>query len=482
MSAAVTVVGLGPAGLDRVPAPIRDLLADPATRVVLRTAVHPAAAELAARRDVITGDDLYESAGDFDAVYAGLVERVLAAAADGPVAYAVPGSPLVGERSVALLRVAAAERGIDVEVVPAESFVDVALGRLGYDPLERGLQVLDARRLPDPLPLHLPTLISQVDQPLVLADVAAVLGRTLVDDTPITVLSGLGGPGEEVAEVPIADLTGVAVGPRTTLFLDPPLTGWHGLVRVNRRLRAECPWDREQTHATLVKHLVEEAYELVEVLSELPPEAPAGEPDFGVYAEVEEELGDLLLQVVFHATLAAEVGAFDVEEVAEGIRRKLVHRHPHVFGDVEAGDAHRVLRNWELQKHEDKDRESLMDGVPASLPALARAMKFQERAASVGFDWSDPADVMEKVAEEVGELRQDLDDLARADHELGDLLFSVVNLARHLRTDPEMALRRAADRFAARFRTMEQTLSPADMKSMTLAQLDEHWDAAKAAE
>ncbi len=480
----LAVVGLGPAGLDRLPSGTRRLLADPDRTVLLRTIHHPAAAELAAERPVTTGDHHYESAGGFDEVYEALAAWVLDAAAAVDVVYAVPGSPRVGERSVAMLLARAAAAGVAVEVVEAESFLTAVLAAAGIDPLAAGLQVLDGRRLPDPLPLHLPTVIAQVDRPIVLAAVHEALSRTLVPETPVIVVDGAGDPGAAARTVPLAELLREEVGPRTTLVVDPPPTGWTGLVEVNRRLRAECPWDREQTHHTLVKHLVEEAYETVEALSALGPEAPGGAPDHVAYAEVEEELGDLLLQVVFHSTLAAEAGAFGVEEVAEGIRRKLVLRHPHVFGGADAESAEHVLRSWELAKQGEKGRDSLMDGVAASLPALVRAAKFQERAAAVGFDWGEPGPVVDKIVEEAEELRADIADPARAADELGDILFSVVNLARHLEVDPELSLRRAADRFAGRFRAMEVAAGDEGiaLSGLSLTQLDERWDQAKAAE
>ncbi len=482
--ARLTVVGLGPAGLDRVPAAVRRLLDDPARRVLVRTAHHPAAAELAAQRDVEAGDALYDTAGGFEDLYPALADWVVGAAAGADTVYAVPGSPLVGERSVVLVRERAAAAGIDVEVVAGESFLPAVLAAVGLDPLERGVQVLDARHLPDPLVLHLPTLVAQVDRPMVLAGVHDALARTLEPDVPVTVVHGAGGPDQAVHTVALGQLLRQEVGPRTTLFLDPPPAGLTGLVAVNRRLRAECPWDREQTHHSLVKHLVEESYELVEAISALPVTAPDGEADFGAYAEVEEELGDLLLQVVFHSTLAAETGAFDVDEVAEGIRRKLVLRHPHVFGDADAATAAHVVSNWEASKQEEKGRESLMDGVARSVPALGRAAKFQERARAVGFDWGDAASVLDKVVEEAGELRADLSDPARAADELGDLLFSVVNLARHLAVDPELALRRSADRFVARFRAMEAVAAAEGLvlADLGLERLDDMWERAKAAE
>jgi MazG family protein len=242
------------------------------------------------------------------------------------------------------------------------------------------------------------------------------------------------------------------------------------------RLRRECPWDRGQTHHSLARHLIEEAYETVAALEALPPEAPGGEPDYPGYVEVEEELGDLLLQVVFHSALAAEAGAFSVEEVAEGIRSKLVRRHPHVFGEVEADTAEAVLANWEQLKKAEKGRESLLDGVSDALPALSRAHELQSRAATVGFDWPAVEGVVAKVREELAEV---LAPGARQADEVGDLLFAVVNLARHLGVDPEQALRRSTGRFQRRFRAMEEAGS---LLGLSLDEMDRRWEAAKEAE
>lgn len=479
--AQLTLVGLGPGGLDRLSARTRAVLEDDTCRVIVRTLEHPAAAQLAARREVVACDDLYESGSDIDAVYAAIAARVMASAAERPTVYAVPGNVSVGERAASEVRRRAAEAGVAIEIVPGESFLDLLLVRVGVDPIADGLQIVDGRNLPDPLHFHLPTIITQVDRPVVLADAAAILGKVLPDDTPVTVLAALGSPDEAVDTVALSELARQAAGPRTTLYIDRRSVGWHGLVTTNRRLRAECPWDREQTHHTLVPHLLEEAYETVEALTRLAPRAPREEPDFGAYAEVEEELGDLLLQVVFHATLAAEVGAFDVEEVAEGIRRKLVRRHPHVFGEVEASTPAQVKANWEHLKAEEKERGSLMDDVPTALPAVARAEKLQRRAASVGFDWESAAPVLEKVREELDELHGVLKDPEKAGRELGDLMFAVVNLSRHLSVDAELALRRAADTFADRFRRVE-SLADAEqggLAAMSLEEMDRLWERVK---
>jgi len=479
MTGHIVVVGLGPAGLDRVGEAAKSILTDAGTRVLLRTLRHPAAADLAALRTVESADDIYESSDDYDLVYGGIVERVLAMAAGGRVAYAVPGSAVVGERAVAMLQTAAAEAGIPLQVFAGESFIDAAIEVMGIDPLARGMQVIDGRDLPEPLLLHLPTLIAQVDTGLVLMDVRERLGRLLPDDTPVVLLDSLGGAGEKVEELTIASLRPGHAGEHVTLFLDTFVPGWPGLVQINNRLREECPWDRKQTHRTLAKHLLEETYEVLDAIAAMPAEAPAGEIDHAGYADMEEELGDLLLQVVFHATLASEAQAFGVEEVAEAIRRKLVRRHPHVFGDVEAETVEHVLANWEILKQEEKQRDSLLDGVSRSIPALARSHELQSRAASAGFDWPELQGVIDKVHEEMGELLAERGDPDRAHHELGDLLFSVVNLARHLEIDAEQSLRAAADRFERRFRVVEDGGS---LAGLTLEEMDRRWDAAKAAE
>ncbi len=477
----LVVVGLGPAGIDATPPAALAALDDPDRTIVVRTASHPAAAEIASSRAVTFCDDLYDDAPDLDAVYGAIAERVVGIAATAPAVYAVPGSAHVGERSVAEVRAAAAAAGITFDVIAGGSFLDLVWDRLGLDPLGRGVQVLDGRDLPDPLPLHVPTLITQVDGPLVLSDVAGGLSKVLAGTTPVVVLERLGDADEVVETVELREAARCRPGPRTTLFVDPDPVGWHGLVVTNRRLRRECPWDREQTHHTLVSHLVEEAYETVEALSRLPADAPRGEIDHAGYALVEEELGDLLLQVVFHATLAREAGLFDVEEIAEQIRRKLVRRHPHVFGEVEAEDAATVRANWEELKRHEKGRDSLMDDIPAALPATSKADKLQRRAASAGFDWATLEPVLAKLDEELAELRAATGDEAAALDELGDVLFAVVNVARHLGVDAELALRRANDRFEERFRHLEAAATAAGnrLEDLSLDEMDALWEAAK---
>lgn len=466
----ITITGLGPGGFDRVPNPVRDLLLDSGQTVVARTVQHPAAAELATMRDVVFCDDLYANAEAFDDVYSAIAERVITAAASGPVVYVVPGSPMIGEFAVRKIL----ERCDDVEVVPAESFVDVVLELVGYDPLDRGLQILNGHDLPDPLILDKPTIIGHLDRPQILANVLDAVGRVTAEDTTSTLLSAIGGADAEVVVAPTGEISSDLAGLRTSLFVDAEPGGLLGAVRVMRRLRAECPWDREQTHHSLVKNLIEEAYELIEAIGRLPEDRT----DWVAYAAVEDELGDVLLQVLFHEAIARETGAFDIDGIAEVMRQKLVRRHPHVFGDIEVAGAAEVKENWDRIKDEESggSPESVLDGVPEGLPSLQRASKIQNRAARVGFDWENAAEVMPKVREEVAELESALRGEGAVEAEMGDLMFTVVNLARHLGVDPELALRRATATFESRFRRME---GEGPLRGLDLDELNRRWEAAK---
>jgi len=477
----ITIVGLGPAGVAHLGPGAQAALATQGATIVLRTLDHPASETLASEHNVVTCDDLYDSLDSFDDVYSAIAHRVVDAAASGPVVYAVPGSAVVGERAVPLIRSLADDADIAVRIEPGLSFLDLAYIAVGVDPITDGTQILDARDLPDPLPLHLPTFITQVDSGLRASDVGLALMRTVAPDTAITVLDRLGGADEVIELMPVSELARYDAGPRTSVFVPQTSSGLRGLIDINRILRDECPWDKEQTHHTLVTHLLEEAYETVDAISALPNEAPGGDADFGAYAEVEEELGDLLLQVVFHATMAAEAGAFDIDEVAEAIRRKLVARHPHVFGDVTVEGPEEVLANWEEIKQAEKKRASLMDDVPASMPGIAQSLKVQKRARSIGFDWQTRDEVISVLRGEIDELVDaGTDDQAVLD-ELGDVLFTAVNLARHCNVDPEVALRSSVEKFRTRFRVMEESFAQNSqpMRQATPQELEAAWQEAK---
>ncbi len=466
----ITIIGLGPGEFARIPESTRAVLLDPGHTVILRTLQHPAAAQLAAMRQVESCDDLYLASDSFEDVYAAIARRVTAAGAAGPVVYAVPGSPMVGEFAVRRLL----GSGEGVEVIPAESFIDAVLGEVGYDPFDRGLQILNGHELPLPLVLDKPTIVGHLDRPEVLAEVAASIARVLPPEATVTLFSGAGSPDMIRRETHPDEIDASLAGLRTSLFVDTEPGGLIGAVRTMGILRAECPWDREQTHQSLVKYLIEESFELIEAIARL----DGGDQDWVAYSAVEDELGDVLLSVLFHAAIAQQNGVFDIDDVAEVMRQKLVRRHPHVFADVEVGSAAEVKSNWDQIKDVERGdaRESNMDGVPFGMPALHRASKVQNRAAKVGFDWADAREVLPKVREEVDELDEVLSDPERAEAELGDVMFSVVNLARHLGIDSELALRKAMGRFETRFRSMEE-MGPVD--GLTLDELNLRWEQSK---
>ena len=253
------------------------------------------------------------------------------------------------------------------------------------------------------------------------------------------------------------------------------------LVKLQARLRAPngCPWDREQTHMTLRTYLIEEAYEVVEAL------------ESGDDAKFAEELGDLLLQVVFHAEIARDEGRFDVADVIRGIHEKMIRRHPHVFGEKRAKDAKAVLKSWEKIKAEERKAKekksakqaSLLDGVSHALPGTMEGFQLTRRASRIGFDWDSAEGVLEKLAEEAGELRREIasGDTKRAEEETGDLLFAAVNLARFLHVDPEIALKKANAKFAARFREMERLAreSGRELADVPRTEMEALWERAK---
>ncbi len=432
----VVVVGLGPAGLELVSRAALDALASvaPAARF-LRTVRHPAAAAVDA---VQSFDHRYEAAATLEEAYAAIVADLEVAAAEhGRVVYAVPGSPLVAERTVDRLRASAS---VSVEIVPSPSFLDLVWLRLGVDPLAAGVRLVDAHRFaPEAAGERGPLLVAQADSALVLAEIKLALDPddVEVDPVPVVVLQRLGLPDESVCEVPWSDLDRVPADHLTTLWL-PRLAApvARELVRFEelvRTLRERCPWDRRQTHESLTGYLLEEAHEAIEALEAL---GPAPSPT--AVDAVCEELGDVLFQVVFHATLAAEEGRFTLADVARTVHDKLVRRHPHVFGAVEADTAEQVMTNWDAIKRAEKaekaekaDTAAPFAGIPPGLPALAAAAKVARRAASHGLA-APPGVPVPAVATE---------------EELGDLLLAVTTAASAAGLDPETALRRAVARY-----------------------------------
>jgi tetrapyrrole methylase family protein / MazG family protein len=468
MPGRVVVVGLGPAGADHV-LPVARAAIDAASVRFVRTSRHPAVDDLAVEGIAFQSfDAVYDAARDLETAYTEIA-GALAAAADehGEVVYAVPGSPVVAERAVALLR----ELAVDLVLVPGLSFADLAWVRLGVDPMEGDARVVDGRAI-DRVELAGPLLIAQCDSAFVLSDVKLALLEHLDPATPVTVVQRLGLADERLFTVALEELDRGVVEPDhlTSVFVDAGATGaareMVRLFQLAKRLRdpGGCPWDAEQDHHSLTRYLLEESYEVVEAVEALPADGPI---DPAAYAALEDELGDLLYQVVFHALIAQESGAFTMADVARGIHDKLVRRHPHVFGDVVADETADVMRNWEQIKKEEKGTTSIVEGITPGLPSLLYTHKLFRKGASIGLDPGDLGEALDRIDTAVARLRAGGDDL---EADLAQVLAAAVVVARAGGVDAESALRGWAATYRRRFEAMEQL---AQSRDLDLAALEE---------
>ncbi|WP_125666571.1 nucleoside triphosphate pyrophosphohydrolase [Paenibacillus baekrokdamisoli] len=503
MKPTITVVGLGSGDPDQLTLGIwRRLQAVPHRYV--RTAEHPMMS-LFKEHDMLykSFDSLYEQLDSFPDVYAAITEALiqealLLAASDAAddsgsahaheIIYAVPGHPMVAERTVQLLRERCPEEGIDLTILGGESFLDQAFTRLGFDPIE-GFQLLDASDLKASLlrpELH--TVIGQVYDEYTASDVKLTLMERLPDDYTVIVGHSLGIAGEEqILAVPLYELDRTPGYGNLSLIWLPRSTDetlrnrsferLHEIVAILRSPEG-CPWDREQTHLTLRKNFIEETYEAIEAIDNDDPDNMC------------EEFGDVILQVMLHSQIEEEVGSFSVYDVLQALNEKLIFRHPHVFGDLGANNSAEALQNWEQMKAEEKRRKGIdptkasqLDGIPPDLPALMKAYKIQKKAAKVGFDWDDIKPVLDKIDEELVELREAIEskDAEEQASELGDLLFAAVNASRFIHADPEEALARTNQKFKKRFEYIEQQLriSGRTFDQTDLIEMDKFWEEAK---
>jgi tetrapyrrole methylase family protein/MazG family protein len=407
-------------------------------------------------------------------VYSGIVERLLEAAAVDEVTYGVPGHPLFGEATVRLLLT----KANDIRIVDGVSFIEPACRLLGIDPLDTGLQLIDALAVREMDPSR-PVLTGQVYNRRAASELKLRALRTYSEDHDVMVLHDLSLPAERTRTVALSALDHDDDFDHLTAVFFPALPRekntrtFLGLRSIVGRLRGPdgCPWDAEQTHQTLRGDLLEETYEVLGAIDEEDPHA------------LQDELGDLLNQVMFHAQIASERGDFDIDQVIEAVASKLVRRHPHVFAGVEVSGTDDVLRNWEAIKQAEKDglaEQSTLAGVSDTLPALHQTAVMLERAARAGFKWPALDDVLDKLAEEVDELERATDDRDR-EAEFGDILFNLVNVGRYLGLDAESALRGSARKFKGRFREVERIASERglDMHGADVATLLDLWEEAR---
>ena len=506
MKGTLTIVGLGPGAAGHLSLETLKLLEE--RFVILRTEVHPTVAELKRRGiSFISCDAWYEKEATFEEVYDKISSFVIEQAKNKEVVYAVPGSPLVAERTVTLLREKAKRYNIPLTIKPAMSFLDLAYVDLGIDPID-GLRIIDAQdfsALADAG--QYPLMVTQVYNQMVASDMKLILMDILPDETEVYFLRNLGLEDEECRKIPLFEmdrqpvidhLTSVFIPRQPEEALQSMLQSvkddsdtdgyWERFPLLRHKTRFDvrpladvmqvlrepggCPWDREQDFDTIRANLIEECYEFLEAVDDKDTHGMA------------EELGDILMQVVFHARMAEEKGMFTLQDVIDGVTDKLIERHPHVFGTVKVANSDEVLTNWEAIKLQEKpERERVLDGIYKGLPSLLRAHKIQKRVAKVGFDWTETEDVKKKVLEEWKEFNEAaaLQDQEAMEWELGDLYFSLVNFARHLGLESETALNRCNNRFAARFEHVEDrvTESGKTWNDYSLEELDRFWDEAK---
>lgn len=477
----ITIVGLGPGAFGLITVETLEMLKS-AKPLILRTAKHPTVSEIRARGiEFASYDYVYEEQDSFEKVYQTIASDCLAQAAVGEnLVYAVPGSPLVAEKTVTLIRDLAEKQGISLTILPGMSFLEVLYTRLGIDPIE-GLTVLDAADVSS-LPSELRTglVITQVYNDYVASEVKLALMEYYPDDFEVVLVKDLGLPEEKILRVPLFELDRISgIDHLTSLYVPckPPIEKFtlDPIVDIMAQLRSPegCMWDVEQTHSSLRRYLVEEVYEVLEAI------------DLQQGDKLCEELGDLLLQIVFHARIAEESREFTMQQVVDVITEKMVRRHPHVFGDVTLRDAGEVVLNWDALKQLEygSERLSVLDGIPKGLPSLMRAYKLQGKAAKVGFDWDNIQSVWDKIEEELIELKTAClhSQVADIEGELGDVLFSVVNLARFLKIDAEVALNVTNNKFMRRFSYIEKTINNNKLKweNMDIKQLDILWEQAK---
>ena len=476
MSVSITILGLGPGQWDHLTLQARSILTQAATNnqtVHFRTLIHPTVEPL--QREIPSlhresFDHFYDESENWETLYHRIASEVCTEAEQHPVIYAVPGHPLIGESSVLRVLAMAKERGLSTRIVAGLSFLEPVCTLLKLDPLEAGAQIVDATMLAalnadevagKVIPTT-PLLVTQLYNRRVASAVKIALSECYPDEWRVQLVRAAGVEHEEeVVEMPLYELDRHTRPNHLCTLYVPPLDQLTALrlpetLRyITMRLRRNpdgCPWDREQTHESLVHYVLEETYEVVQALENNDME------------NLSEELGDLLLQVYLHAEIARQEDMFSIGDVFEHVNAKLIRRHPHVFGETEVSGAGQVVQNWEAIKRQERiaagkdvQQESIFTGVPLAAPALTIAQEYQKRATRIGFEFVNAHDMWQKVQEELREVQEAVTPEHQLE-ELGDVLFIIAKAARWLQIDAEEALRRANQKFRQRFQHMEEMM------------------------
>jgi tetrapyrrole methylase family protein / MazG family protein len=478
----LTVIGLGAADFDQLQMGVYKKLKE-AGKLYVRTLDHPVLRDLEREGiEMVSFDAVYEKHDTFAPVYTEIAETLMELAQQEPIMYAVPGHPLVAEQTVQNLIKAENEGRVQLKIEGGQSFLDPIFGALRIDPIE-GFQLLDGTAMTQhDINMRQHILIAQVYDAFSASEVKLTLMEKYRDDYPVTIVTAAGSSEEKLTTVPLYELDQMdEINNLTTVYVPPVTTyedalkDWATFRQVIAELRGPngCPWDQKQTHESLKKYLLEEAHELLTAIDE--------EDDFAIV----EELGDVLLQVFLHAQIGEDNGYFNLEEVLASINEKMIRRHPHVFGDVTVEDADDVVANWEAIKRAEKGEsdEPMLKAEYRASSSLQTAFNYQKRAAKVGFDWDSADGAWDKFLEEWSEFKEEIvkgDTNSKLD-ELGDVLFTIVNIARFYKLSPEEAMVHANEKFARRFTYVEQQvkLSGKPFEAFSLDELDAFWNVAK---
>lgn len=478
----IKILGLGPGSKEAITMGTFDILKN-SKNVYFRTKIHPNVEYLEQLGVKFHSyDDNYENSESFDEVYESIARDLIKHHKESEdLVYAVPGHPLVAEKSVTILIELCNREGIEVEILPAISFIDAMMESLKIDPIN-GIKIIDAFDIGNQiLDKRLGTVVTQVYNKFIASEVKLRLLEYYSEDMEIYFVRAAGVKElESIRKIHLYELDRQEdIDHLTSIYIPKDLEvtkDFYDLLTIMDTLRGEdgCPWDKEQDHESLKKYLIEECYEVLEAI------------DNENEDELIEELGDVLLQVVFHAQIGKEDGYFNINDVIKGICNKMIERHPHIFGEGNANSSEEVLKNWDEIKKKEKGFETYTEElkhVPKNLPALMRADKVQRKAAKVGFDWNDVKPALNKVLEETNEIIEvyKSQNKEKIIEEVGDLIFSCVNVGRLLDIDTEYALNYTIDKFINRFEYIEGQGKEIGKKltDMSLEEMDNFWEMSK---
>ncbi len=477
----ISIVGLGPGEYSLISKGALDLLHS-SDRIYLRTEKHPIVNKLKETIKYTSLDYFYDNEENFEDVYYKISKYIVELAKEGDLVYAVPGHPRVAEKTVGIIESMANENNIEVETIASMSFVDAMFNYLALDPAE-GFKLIDAFEIENSyIDTNTSMIITQVYDQFIASNIKLKLMEYYDYDQEVCIVNGAGVKNLESKKNVLLyelDRSENLFNYLTSLYIPKSNKKMYNTVNdlenIMSTLRGEdgCDWDKKQTHESLKKYIIEESYELCQAI------------DNDDIDEIIEELGDILLQVIFHCQIGKEEGYFEFKDVVNEICTKLINRHPHVFNNIEL-DMSKFDKTWEELKRDEKGENNITSGlkrIPTHLPALIKAEKIQYKASLTGFDFNNIDEIFEKINEEYKELLDECNvgNIKYIKEELGDLLFSIVNLARFLHIDSEEALNLTNQKFIDRFEFIEQNVSKLNKKieDLALEEMEELWQSAK---